>query len=343
MTTAFYTRQESANDPASWRGDRWATETGWIETLKANDLAEIGEALVGARNQNVSLADMSRQTFPLPTLAARLERLRRDVEDGRGFCLIRGLDPGVFDPGSLRIAYLGIMAYFGVPISQNNQGDLVAEVKDYGEVPPGTHPYKVGIRLHRTSREIGPHCDSSDLVALLCVRPARRGGESYVSSALGVYDHMRAFEPDSLRLLMAGFPFDLVGKGHKGDAVTRDTVPVYSWADGKLSCRFNARQIEFGAEKAGRPLGEAERHAIDRLEELASDDRFRMAMAFRPGDIQVLNNHVILHARGAFADDSGPAGRSLLRAWMNSHTPRPLSERLLDRLNTGARGAVPVY
>ena len=43
-------------------------------------------------------------------------------------------------------------------------------------------------------------------------------------------------------------------------------------------------------------------------------------MDFQPGDIQWLNNSVILHAREAYDDDPDPARRRhLLRLWLAAH------------------------
>jgi alpha-ketoglutarate-dependent taurine dioxygenase len=41
-------------------------------------------------------------------------------------------------------------------------------------------------------------------------------------------------------------------------------------------------------------------------------------MDLRPGDMQFLNNHVIMHARTAFEDYPEPARRrDLIRVWLN--------------------------
>ena len=82
------------------------------------------------------------------------------------------------------------------------------------------------------------------------------------------------------------------------------------------------------------------------LEQTAASDEFRMDYDLRPGDIQLINNHTILHARGAFDDwqDEKDGGkRHLLRTWISppngrSAPPFPLSchfhsKRVLDRLS----------
>ena len=60
--------------------------------------------------------------------------------------------------------------------------------------------------------------------------------------------------------------------------------------------------------------------AMQLIEDIANDPRSHLEMEFRPGDIQLLNNSVILHAREAYEDDPEPSRqRHLLRLWLASH------------------------
>lgn len=56
-------------------------------------------------------SDLSPGNFPLPTLAAELGRLSRDVYEGRGFCVIRGIDPKMYAVEDLTLVYLGIQSH----------------------------------------------------------------------------------------------------------------------------------------------------------------------------------------------------------------------------------------
>ena len=85
----------------------------------------------------------------------------------------------------------------------------------------------------------------------MCVRPAKKGGESWISSSLAIYNQIRSKRPDLLAPLLAGFRYDLIGKGRTAGELTNNRIPVYSWYEGLLSCRFNKQQIELGAKRAG--------------------------------------------------------------------------------------------
>jgi len=57
-------------------------------------------------------------------------------------------------------------------------------------------------------------------------------------------------------------------------------------------------------------------------------------MEFQPGDIQLLNNAKILHAREAYTDHDDPAERRhLLRLWLTAHAFASVEDTL--------RGGIP--
>jgi Taurine catabolism dioxygenase TauD, TfdA family len=60
--------------------------------------------------------------------------------------------------------------------------------------------------------------------------------------------------------------------------------------------------------------------ASDLLEGIANDPLSYLQMKFRPGEIHLLNNAKILHAREAYADYDDPAEHHhLLRLWLTAH------------------------
>ncbi len=68
-------------------------------------------------------------------------------------------------------------------------------------------------------------------------------------------------------------------------------------------------------------------------------------MELEPGDLQLLNNHVVYHGRTAYEDADGPEGdRLLLRLWLappNSSALPPGFETLRGTTASGApRGGI---
>ncbi len=330
--------REPIEDPAVWKAERFRDPTDWIYPLAPAQIAELETAAGEVIASGKTAFGISREDFPLPTLAAVLDDQLDVLENGRGFIFMRGLDVTRYDAVTLQTIYWGICSYLGVGISQNPQGELMSGVTDYGDEFEGD-PYVSNIRLHRTTHEIHPHTDSCDYVALLCAQPAKSGGDSAVLSSLALYNEVLATHPEYLEPLCEGFHLDLVGKGSKAKELSHHRIPVFSYFGGKMSARFNKRQIELGAEKASDGLDPLSQAAIDYVRDVSMRDDFRLPMEFRAGDIQVLNNRVTFHARTAFEDD--PAAKRLLwRVWLNARDPRPMAPEFANQLNSGERGGV---
>jgi alpha-ketoglutarate-dependent taurine dioxygenase len=84
------------------------------------------------------------------------------------------------------------------------------------------------------------------------------------------------------------------------------------------SCWPSARIWRRGSSSPSRSTYETKTHLIDLYEEIASRPDLRLDMALRPGDIQWLSNHTILHARSAYRDAADPdERRHLLRLWLS--------------------------
>jgi hypothetical protein len=71
-----------------------------------------------------------------------------------------------------------------------------------------------------------------------------------------------------------------------------------------------------------------------------------MVMEFRPGDVQLVHNHTLLHDRTGFIDwPESERRRHLLRLWLAADGARPLPEVFAERYGStaiGDRGGVIV-
>lgn len=336
--------RELINEPSAWRGSDLKNDNSrtqnWIRHFTAEELSEIDQALQQLQQKGGDPTLHGPGVFPLQKLATVLEDVLHELENGRGFILLRGLPIEQYSLEQLKNLYAGLGAYLGKLITQNRQGDRIGSV-----TYRGSDYRKPTARGYQSRNEIRPHCDSSDYVSLLCVRPAKSGGSSMIVSATAIYNEILQHHPQYLPILCRGFRYNLSGKGVTGsmEELTNNTVPVFSYYQGRLSCRFNQKQIEDGAQLQGKPLTTLEQEAIDCVARLAVSSELRFDMEFHPGDIQLLNNHCILHARGDFEDYPEPERhRLLLRLWINNPAGRELAAEFADRLNTGPRGEVTV-
>ncbi|HAT35291.1 MAG TPA: hypothetical protein DCS82_06215 [Rhodospirillaceae bacterium] len=326
--------------PVAWQAEDLRTDQSWIWRLNATDLAEIDSALESARQSGKSMPTLCSEDFPLPTMGPRLVAAARDLDTGRGCLLIKGLDVGRYNKDEITDIYWGMGRYLGTPVTQNAAGDLIGNIRNSGRTIG-----EKNVRGYTTKNRMLPHCDPMDVVGLLCISPAKTGGRSLIASAIAIYNEICRTQPEYLPTLFRGFHYDLRGEGPAGspDEVTNNRVPVFSRWQGRLSCRFHGRSIREGMKKAGHPLKGIDADAVDYVEALAVDDRFRFDMDLEQGDIQILNNYAVLHARDEFEDwPEEDRRRHLLRLWLNLDPTiaRPLDPIFAARHNTGPRGAI---
>ena len=167
------------------------------------------------------------------------------------------------------------------------------------------------------------HTDRTDVVGLLALQQAAHGGISKLASALAVHNEILARRPDLLELLFAPYHRSRLGEEEGGDKVVY-ALPVMGLCEGKFTSHYSRTYIEAAQLLPDTPkMSDAQWEAIDLLAAVAEDLALEMRLA--PGDIQLLNNHVIYHARTPFEDDpaSGKV-RCLLRVWLAMANSRPL-------------------
>jgi hypothetical protein len=322
--------------PAAWRGNDVA---GWQREFSAAEIAEIEAAVDAYRGDPAALSPAN---FSLPTLGPALRAILQELLEGRGFILLRGLPVQSWSRERQALAYLGIGAWLGRFCSQNAKGHLLGHVKDLG-----LDIRDPNVRYYQTNRKLEYHTDSVDIVGLLCLQPAKAGGESYIASSITVYNEILRRRPELMPALFEPFPTDRRGEVPEGMKPWFD-IPIYHWHAGRLSCIYVRQYIE-SAQKLfpeARRLTRAQVEAMDLMDELCNDPAIHLAMDFRPGDIQLLHNHQILHSRSDFENWPEPERhRHLLRMWLAPPEARPLPEVFAPRYGSvtpGARGGIVV-
>jgi alpha-ketoglutarate-dependent taurine dioxygenase len=316
-----------------------AARPDWIETLTPAESAEVAAATERLAARDLDIAAIRAGDFPLPRLAPRLARICRDVLDGRGFALIRGVAIDPHDLRSAATAFFGIGAHFGNARPQNAAGHVLGHVRDLGR--SSADP---GARLYQTHERQTFHTDSCDIVALLCLKTAKAGGLSALVSAATLYNEFRRARPDLVPVLFAPIETDRRGEVPEG-AKPYFRIPVLSWHAGLLSVIYQRQYIESARRFADvAPLTPRQIEALDLFDALANDPRLVMHMEFRPGDIQLVHNHALLHDRTAFEDWPEPdRKRHLLRLWLAPPGARPLPPVFAERygsITPGERGGM---
>lgn len=301
--------------PSAWIGaDMREREAEWTYRLSPAEIAEIEAATRDVRARGLDIAAITSDDFPLPTLGAQLDRLRAEVIEGRGFVRLRGMPVENRPIEESATAYWGIGTYFGRARSQNAKGHLLGHVYDLGQGLSATNP---NLRSYATAERQNFHIDRCDLVALLCLKRAKSGGQSMLVSSMTLHNVIAERRPDLLERLYRPFPVDRRGEVPEGKGPFYE-APVFNDYAGRVSVLYS--RLHIGSAQRfpeARRLTPEDIEALDMLQELAHDPDLQLVMEFMPGDVQILNNHTMLHARTGYEDfPEAERKRHLLRLWL---------------------------
>ena len=327
---------------AAWYGPEIATRDDWMMPLSAAEVAEVEAATQALVARDADIAVLKPQDFPLPTLGARLRsRVDDEVLSGRGFLLLRGLPVERWSIRESATAFFGLGAHLGSARSQNGKGHVLGHVQDLG-----LDVKDPNVRIYQTHERQTYHTDSCDIVGLLCLKTAKSGGLSALVSSTTIFNEMRRRRPDLLKLLFQPIATDRRGEVPEGQKPFFE-IPVFNWHQGYLTAIYQRQYID-----SAQRFPEAPRHtpelvqALDLFDSLANDPALNTFMEFKPGDVQLVHNHTMLHDRTGFDDWPEPERRRhLLRLWLAADAARPLPEIFAQRygqVTIGDRGGIIV-
>ncbi len=302
--------------PAAWRGDELGEED-WRIRLTPGQVAELERALEGALARGLPQETLRPADFPLPSLAREIASWRQVLGAGRGFLAISGLPIAGLRDEEAGLLFWGLGLHLGWPGAQNAEGDLLGHVVDTGE--DAADPF---VRRYRTSGDIAFHCDAADVVGLLCLRAAQRGGASRIASSVTVYNELLQRRPDLVRRLYEPFALDIRNENRPGQQGWIPVTPCRH-AAGHLRTFYHSdyfRSAPRHPEVA--ELSDDDRALLDLYEEIAHMPGVHLDMELLPGDVQLISNHTVVHARTAYEDEAGAErGRHLLRLWLSLEAP----------------------
>jgi hypothetical protein len=311
--------------PAAWKGPAldWEKEALW--RLGDAELAELDAALAAlkGRGGDPDFPGITAERFALPTLGRRLARLKDSLRFGRGFALLRGIDPGRWPLDDLARVYAGLGAHLGVAQPQSWQGELLGHVIDVSDIETAPRGYHAGGRQNM-------HTDSCDVVALMCIRAAKSGGKSRIASAVAVHDALLARRPELAARQYRGFRLrrnDKDAEHGSGMVVSAREIPLWMRGPDGLCSYQMAYYARNAAARGDTTMDAPGEEALTEVERLASSPEFHLDMAIGEGDIQFLNNRVIVHGRNDFEDWPELARRRhLMRLWLRVPDWPPLPE-----------------
>jgi hypothetical protein len=264
---------------------------------------------------------------------------------------LRGLPVTRYSEDQLRKLYFGLGSNIGTPVFQNRSGELMRFIRDegadvgkkYGQIErvrmADGKPFLSSYARTLSSGALRFHTDRTDVVGLLCIEQAASGGLSKIASTVAIHNEILRRRPELLEELFRPYPRSRLGEEKDGGELFY-MLPIFGLREGHFTSHYSRTYIEAAQKLSHVPrLTGRQMEAMDLLAEVAESLCYRMH--FQAGDMQFLNNHVVYHARDAFADDAGTGRvRRLLRLWLAMPNSRPLPEDHAVLWGNVAAGAV---
>ncbi|RDW76888.1 TauD/TfdA family dioxygenase [Aspergillus mulundensis] len=333
----------------AWDGKTVGEVYDWNYHLTQDDLEEVDQALQHFKGMSTSLSTdvetdktglnlplglVNQEAFPLPKLHDKLRAISKEIHQGRGFKVIRGVPVDQYTREENFIIYAGLTSHIA-PVrgrqDNNWQGQpadvVLAHITDLSrKVDTKT----IKAPAYTTEKQVF-HTDAGDIITLFALEEAAEGGQSYLSSSWHVYNELARTRPDLIHTLAEPW---IAEQG--AEVISRPLLyhqPPTSDAPERLIIQYARRGFTgyWGKPRAATlpPITEAQAEALDALHYLA--EKSAVALDFHKGDIQVVNNLSIFHARAGFTD-SDEKRRHLVRLWLRDpelawETPEGLKSR----------------
>ena len=326
----------------AWQSSTLGQESDWVtrlEDAEIEDLYAVASRLPADRQRWPGLDP---EGFATSRLRRRFASIVDEIANGKGFVLLRGLDPE--DPERARRVFWVIGNLLGAPVMQNARGEVLSEVMDrFAGAVRG-----VDTRGYESNDELRFHCDGGDCIGLSCVRQAPTGGDNGLVSLAAIYNELLAHTPEHLETLCRGFPLyvrkekEVDGHAQRSAKISDRRVPVFAVQDGLFSAWLNITLAELAAKVSGTAMQAEETEALECLEEVAERPDMKLSFRQRPGDVLWIHNLAVMHRRDRYQDASDPNScRMLYRMWTNLHQPRNVIDPY-RALRQGIQGPAPL-
>lgn len=315
--------------PVAWSGADLEGSEAWVHELGGDTLQDLGDALETVRERKLAIPDIGPEDVPLPSFRESATNIADELENGRGFALLRGI-PGLSHTlEDLQVFNWAIGLHFGEPVSQRVNGVLVGDVRNEANQSGGKPSND------KAATSLLFHADNSDITSLLCVRQGLEGGVSSLVSSMEIHNRILAERPDLLEILYEPFYNSWRGQAYPG-ARPFFTCPVFSFYEGRLSARYAESMLVAYEDPTLAdyvpPLKSEQREALEFVQQVATRPGMGVTFRLQPGDYLIFNNYTVLHSRAEYADgEVDELRRHLLRLWLAAPKGRPLAKGFIER------------
>lgn len=315
-------RLTKVEGPSVWTGPELIAKGDWCQQLTDQEVNEVLSAVNDCERKKIPLFETTQDDFRLPVLGERLKSIQQQLEGGRGFAVLRGIDLSSLDAETSKRVIWGLGQYLGTPEPQDRSGSLLHSVTNTGKAIATSD----SVRGYETDDELNFHNDGGDAFLLLCRNISKEGGVSKLVSVGALFNAILDERPDLAEVLQQPFYFD--ARAQNVSEAKVQVVPVFTEHMGLLNVLYKRRYITTAQRFSDVPrLTEAQTEALDLFDRLCADPALQLSFSMKPGDVQIGNNYSVLHSRTKYIDyDEPERRRHLYRLWLTLEHGRPLPE-----------------
>jgi hypothetical protein len=321
---------------AAWQVSDLRTDQSWNFNLNDQQRRTITRAVRKAYDPDRPLFDYQREEFDFGSGIKVLKSAFYEAYHGRGIALLHGLPREGLSEQEFLIMNWGIGLHFGVARPQGKKTQYLSSVRDIG-----TDYRASNGRGYSSNAKLDFHADGTDIVLLSCFNKAKIGGQSMISSSVSAYKYLCQERPDLADIALQDFFFSRQKEEAPGESPFYGQ-PLFDICDGRLFGKWNRNRVQSAQNIKGVPkLTLKQNELMDKLDEILSRPNLMYKMYLEPGDLQFLNNHVMLHSRTDYIDYKEPKKiRLLQRLWLAPPDSIPLPESWGDFFRSITPGSV---
>lgn len=305
------------DSPLVWKGvDIESKSSEWKLDLTDEEIADIDNAVaMFEAKYGDDLSHLSNTTFELPApFSSRLRKLSDQLYKGVGFQIIHGLDPAKYTPKQKVIMYAGVTAHVCpqrgfVDVFGKGVVAHVVNVQAGKKNPETTAPAFSDVPLSF-------HTDNCEIMAFYYLDTAPVGGRTVLSSIWQTYNELAEHSPEVLHTLTEPWvmdtfkPLSIQAPRHVRplQLVESPNSPVLF----RFS-RYPVTGFQRSRTKGIPPPTAAQREAADAIQFRAA--RNALTLPVEKGDILLVNDMALFHAREGFDDGGVPLKRHLIKMY----------------------------
>lgn len=293
----------------AWRSETIGCPRAHAHSLSLAEIEAVDALLDKVEASGIGIDCIRQGDWTNTIMRPLVEQCCMELFKGRGFVMLRRVPVTRWPLARAKLFMKVFGSQFGRLGLQNPQGDIIGEVRNLPSAGANA-------RIYMTDREFRPHCDAADVLGLLAIRSAASGGQIRLTSSVSIFNALLSESPQLAKRLFEPTLLDLRNEQAEGSAPVAWITPC-AHHNGVLKTLYISDYFRSADRHPGVKIDAEARSLFDEYDRLAAHPDLELRFDIEPGDLLILNNHTIVHARDAFVDTPG-AERLLLR-FLASH------------------------